>query len=243
MKIVATIEARMNSSRLPGKVMLRSQGKTMLEHLVVRLKSVEVIDEIILATTLNSLDDILKQEAQRLNIKIYRGDEENVMKRVILAAEMAAADIVVETTADCPILDPKIVQRSIDIFKVSSCDYVSNIMPATYPDGMAVQVFGLATLRKSYGLTKDRLDLEHVSLHMRNNPNLFSQVNFTAPPNMYWPGLGLTLDEKLDFDLIDKIIQEFGITDETFSCEQVVRFLKSNPSLIVNNSVLRKGNS
>ena len=106
MKIVATIEARMTSSRLPGKVLLPVQGKPMLYHLVNRLKAVPSINEIVLATTINSTDDVLIDFAKQESILSYRGSEEDVMSRVIGAAETADADVIVEITGDCPIIDP-----------------------------------------------------------------------------------------------------------------------------------------
>jgi len=156
MKIVSTIEARMTSSRLPGKPMLKVNNRSMLEHLVIRLKSINLIDEIVLATTTNSPDDLLVKEADKLGIKIHRGDENNVMKRVIEAGESVKADVIVEITGDCPIIDPKIIEESINIFKSNSYDYVSNALIRTYPDGMDTQVFLLSTLKNSYSMTNSK---------------------------------------------------------------------------------------
>ena len=113
MKIIAIIEARMTSSRLPGKVLLQSAGKPMLEHLVNRLRVVPSLDGIVLATTVNATDDILEEFSRRVGICCYRGSEEDVMARVIEAAELADADIVVEITGDCPIIDPQIIEQTI----------------------------------------------------------------------------------------------------------------------------------
>ena len=148
-KIVATIEARMTSSRLPGKPLLKVIKKTMIEHLVLRLKKVQSINEIVLATTDNQADDILISAVKNLGIKVFRGDENDVMQRVIGAAESVKASTVVEITGDCPLIDPEIIEQCIRMFKLHAVDYVSNAVIRSYPDGMDTQVFSLKTLKKS----------------------------------------------------------------------------------------------
>ena len=244
MKIFAIVEARMTSSRLPGKVLLEADGKPMLEHLINRLKSIKLLTGIVLATTTNQDDDVLERFSKKHEIELYRGSEDDVMMRVIEAAESVKADIVVEITGDCPVIDPQIVEQTIRTFKVNNADYVSNNNIKSYPDGMDTQVFWLDTLKKSASMTDNKLDHEHVTLHIRNNPNLFSQLNLVAPPEIDWPELGLTLDEKDDYILLKKIIEFFGSQNELFSCLDIVQFLKKNPELVsINNAVIRKGDT
>lgn len=133
MRIVAIIEARMTSSRLPGKVLLQAAGKPMLEHLVNRLRAVPSLRGIVLATTTNRTDDELKEFSKRMGIGCYRGSENDVMNRVIGAAEFEKADVVVEITGDCPIIDPKIVEQTIGAFKANKSDYVSNSHIRSFP--------------------------------------------------------------------------------------------------------------
>ena len=206
MNIVSVIEARMNSKRLPGKVLLPAQKISMLEHLVERLKTIKIIDQIVVATTVNSKDDEIVELCQKKEINFFRGSEEDVMGRVICAAEKYFADLIVEITADCPLIDPNIVDQIIRIFLANNVDYVSNAIVRSYPDGMDTQVFSLKTLKTSYEMVNSDLEKEHVTLHIRNNPNLFSHINVIAPKNIYYPELGLTLDEKDDYILIKKII-------------------------------------
>ena len=244
MRIVATIEARMTSTRLPGKVMLQVLGKPMLHYLVERLKKVPSIDEIILATTVNSDDDILVEFAKEENIKYFRGSEEDVMLRVVEAADSVGADIVVEITGDCPIIDPQIVEQTILMYMANNADYVSNGHVRSFPDGMDTQVFALDILKKSLSMTNELLDHEHVTLHIRDNPQLFTKINFVAPPELDWPELGLTLDEQHDYNLLKIIIEHFSQESILFSCLDVVQFLRSRPDLVaINNNVLRKGDS
>ncbi|MCE5181775.1 MAG: glycosyltransferase family protein [Anaerolineaceae bacterium] len=242
MKIIATIEARMTSSRLPGKVLLQAAGQPMLEHLVNRLRAVPSLDGIVLATTVNVTDDVLEEFSRHVGIGCYRGSEDDVMMRVIGAAESVGADVVVEITGDCPIIDPQIVEQTIRMFKAHQADYVSNAQIRSYPDGMDTQVFRLATLRRSAELTDEALDHEHVTLHIRNHPEIFSHVHLVAPPEIHWPELGLTLDELKDYELLKKVIEHFEPADSLFSCLDVVRLLRQRPDWVaINQAVVRKG--
>jgi spore coat polysaccharide biosynthesis protein SpsF len=243
-KIVATIEARMSSSRLPGKVLLPAAGIPMLEHLVRRLSAVQSIDQIVLATTVNAADEPLVELAERLRIAAFRGAEDDVMQRVIDAAASVNADVVVEITGDCPIIDPEIVEQTIRMFKVHQADYVSNSLVRGYPDGMDTQVFRLETLKRSAAMTNAPLDREHVTLHICNHPELFTHVHLVAPPEMHWPDLGLTLDERSDYELLKRIIEHFEADNPLFSCLDVVRFLRQFPEFVeINKNVVRKGNT
>lgn len=244
MKIIATIEARMTSSRLPGKVLLKAAGKPMLEHLVNRLRAVPSLNGIVLATTINKTDDELEEFSKNIGIACYRGSENDVMSRVIGAAEFAGADVVVEITGDCPIIDPQIVEQTIRIFKANKADYVSNAHIRSYPDGMDTQVFRLETLKRSAIMTNDLLDHEHVTLHIRNQPELFSQLHIVSPPETHWPELGLTLDEPSDYELLKKIIEYFEPTNPLFSCREVIQLLKQRPAWVaINQAVMRKGDT
>ena len=244
MKIITTIEARMTSSRLPGKVLMPVLGRPMLHYLIKRLRAVPSLDGIVLATTINQTDDLLEAFAIENNIHCFRGSEEDVMARVIGAGELVCADVIVEITGDCPIIDPQIVEQTIQMFKANSADYVSNGHIRSYPDGMDTQVFRLDTLKRSAAMTDNALDHEHVTLHIRNHPELFSHVHLVAPPELHWPELGLTLDEPTDFELLKLIIEHFDNTNDLFSCLDVVRLLRANPQWCnINSQVQRKGDS
>ena len=157
MRIISTIEARMNSSRLPGKVLLKAGGIPLLLHLTNRLKKVKIIDDLIIATTKKIEDDVIVDFARSNNIKFFRGSENDVMSRVIGAAESLNADVVVEVTGDCPIIDTSIVEQIIKTYLNNNVDYVSNVHKRSYPDGMDVQVYSLKTLKKSSSMTKKKL--------------------------------------------------------------------------------------
>ena len=240
MKIVATIEARMTSSRLPGKVLLKALGKPMLAHLTNRLKAVVSIDEIVLATTTTATDDVLVDFAERDGIKVFRGSEDDVMSRVIGAAESVGADVLVQVSGDCPIIDPDLVEQTIRVFLRNNASFCANSFISSYPDGMDSVVMKLEALKKSFSMTTDPLDREHVSRHIVNNPQIFSHVYLVAPPSLHWPGLGLTLDEQADYELIRALIENLGKDNLLFGCLDVIRFLRDNPQLLEINKMVQR---
>ena len=234
----------MTSSRLPGKVLLQAAEKPMLEHLVNRLRAVPSLQRIVLATTTNKADDKLEEFSIKMGISCYRGSENDVMARVIDAAESEAADAVVEITGDCPIIDPKIVEQTISVFKSKQVDYASNGHIRSFPDGMDTQVFKLEALKRSAAMTNNRLDREHVTLHMRNHPEIFTHAYLVAPPELHWPELGLTLDEPKDYELLTRIIEHFEPNNRLFSCLDIIKLLKQNPEWVaINQAVVRKGDT
>jgi spore coat polysaccharide biosynthesis protein SpsF len=244
MKIVATVEARMTSSRLPGKVLLEAGGTPMLQHLISRLRAVPSLSEIVLATTTNVTDDILAAFALQSGITFYRGDEIDVMGRVLAAGSYVHADVIVEITGDCPIIDPDIVEQTIQMFLHHQVDYVSNNLIRSFPDGMDVQVFRLDTLRQSAAMTTDPLDREHVTRHIRTHPEIFSRIHLVAPPSLHWPDLGLTLDEINDYVMLKKIIEALYVETPLFSCLDVLCLLRENPNwLEINQAVVRRGDT
>ncbi len=244
MKIGAIIEARMSSSRLPGKVLMTAANKPFLLHLVERLKRVKKIDKIIIATTKNKKDEEIIKFCKKNNISFFRGSEYNVMQRVILAAKKYKLDLITEVTGDCPIIDYRIIDQCLEIFLSNKVDYVTNCHIRSYPDGMDVQVYKLKTLIKSSKMTRNKLDQEHVTLHIRKNPSIFKTINLMPNREIYWPELGLTLDEHKDYILLKKIIEHFyKKKNKLFSCEDVINFLRLNKKLRnINRIVKRKNN-
>lgn len=246
MKILSIIEARMNSSRLPGKVLLKAAGKPMLHHLISRLKQVKKINEIVIATTINKEDDKIIDFAKKNKIKFFRGSENNVLKRVYLAAKFFKADIVVQITGDCPIIDSSIIEQVLDIYLFNKADYVGNAHIRSYPDGMDVQVFSYQSLKKCHLIAKSPLEREHVTLGLRMRPKMFRPIHVIAPGNLFWPNLGLTLDENKDYIFLKKIIEFFSkIKKNNYSCNDVISLLKNNKKhwLKINRKVKRKGDN
>tara|TARA_B110000977_G_scaffold191057_1_gene262674 strand:- start:1424 stop:2188 length:765 start_codon:yes stop_codon:yes gene_type:complete len=244
LKVAAIIEARMTSTRLPGKVLFPIYKDYNSIHLIVNcLKHVPRIDQIILATTTNEIDDQLQDLASKMNISCYRGSESNVMKRVKEAAHSNNADVIVEITADCPLLDVEIVEQTLEIFLNNNFDYVSNNNIPSYPDGLDVRVFNTSSLEKSYRMANSPSHFEHVTLHFRENPEIFSICNIIAPKSMRLPEVGITLDQIEDLNLI-KIIVKAVIDRKSLLLDagKVISFLSNNPELLdINRQVQRKG--
>jgi len=244
MKIVnygAIIEARMGSLRLPGKVMLEANNHPLIYQLIKRLKYINNLDQIIIATTSNKKDDLFCNYLKKKKIKFFRGSEDNVLERVLKTAQKFNVKNIVQITGDCPLIDPQIVSQVIATFKNNKFDFVSNANIRTYPDGMDVSVFSTKNLKKAYNLTKNKFDLEHVTLFFRRKKNIFSQCNIMAPINLHYPKLGLTLDEEKDYKLIKIIFKKFKKSRQPFTCLDIVNFLKENQYLLkINKNVARK---
>ena len=221
----------MNSSRLPGKVLASICGKPALELMIERLKTVEHIDNIIIATTNNKVDDPIASLANKLQVHCFRGSEENVLSRVLGAVREYSTDIIVQTTGDCPLIDPRIVSKVIETFFSEKVDYCSNIIERTYPIGMDVQVFSKSILEHVEQQTCAPEDLEHVSCYIYKNPQIYKLMNVSAEQSLFSPKLRLTLDTQEDLELIIKIYEALYLDQKIFLLDSILGFLKKNKEL------------
>ncbi len=244
MKIVAIVEARMASTRLPGKVLLEVLDVPMLGRLIHRLKQVSLIEEIVIATTKNREDDDICTLASDFGVQVYRGSENDVMSRVLEAAQKANADVIVEITGDCPIIDIEIISDVIRQFLEGSYDYVSNSNIRSFPDGMDVQVFSIKTLVDSFNSTAMALHREHVTLHIRQNPEKYRILDIAAQEEFEIPELGLTLDTSEDYALLEKIITHLEPNNRFFGLREILSLLDAFPEMKeLNQHVRRKGDT
>ena len=242
MKIVVTIEARMASSRLPGKVMREAMGTPLLGHLITRLEACDSIDEIVVASTTRSDDDAIEEYCRSRGTAVFRGDNDDVMGRVLMAAASRSADVIVETTGDNPLLDPEIVDLHVEAFLANAADYVSNVVVPSYPDGMDVQVFSVGTLQRSERVARDPLDREHVTRHIRQHPEQFSRINVIAPRAVRRPDLCVTVDAPADFELVRQVLEALYTPSRAFTCAELIAFLDGNAEVArLNALVERKG--
>lgn len=243
-RIVATIEARMTSSRLPGKVLLPIGGKPALELLIERLKRSKYLDVICVATTTNDADDPIVEIAKRLGVDCFRGSESDVLGRVLGAAQSVNADIIVEITADCPFMDPLLVDRGIEEFFTHEVDYVGNTTDpviSTYANGFDVQVFPTTLLAEVDKITQDPIDRTHVSYYVYTRPEKYRCFNWEAEPESYGPDLRVTLDEKYDYEALVAIADALIPLDQNFSAKQITQFLHAHPEIVaINNKVRQK---
>ena len=213
MKVATIIEARMSSTRLPGKVLKKIPGSdlTLIELMVNRARKSMLSDEVIVATTVNPNDDQLCDHLEKKGINFYRGSEENVLDRVLNTALKNNVDLIVEVTGDCPLLDHTVIDQSIGFFLKNKVDYVGNTcITNAYPRGMDAKVFTTKTLSKVNSLTQDPDDQEHVSLFIYNNRDIFKCLPLDPPSFFVNPKTRLTVDYPEDLQLVLSIIAELG---------------------------------
>lgn len=239
-RTVATIEARMTSTRLPGKVLMEAAGKPMLELMVERLRRVPSLDGIVIATTANAADDPIEALARRLGVGIWRGSEDDVLRRVLDAALHHKVDVIVETTGDCPLIDPAAVEECIQVYRRAKVDYVSNTLTRMYPIGMDTQVFATAVLADVARRTNDATDHEHVSLYIYRHPELYTLKNVPAPAPLARPELALTLDTPEDYRLIGAIFADLYPVNPAFSLADVLALLERRPDIAEMNAHVRR---
>lgn len=240
LKVVVTIEARMSSTRLPNKVLLPFCGKSNLEHIIERVSLSKYIDEIVVATTTNSKDDLLVEHLANMKCKIYRGSEEDVLQRVLDAAESVNADIIVEICGDCPLVDWGHIDEALENYATGEYDYINNILSNTYPIGLAVQVFSVKLLSDISKLTLNPADREHVTLYIYSNPTTYRILSLEAKGIIRRPEIQLTLDTIEDYDFISSIYENL-YKGTPISINDVIIFLEENPELLsINHKVKRK---
>ena len=239
MRTVCTIEARMTSSRLPGKVLLEAAGKPLLEHMVERLRRVRALDEIVIATTEEATSEPIVDLADRLGIACFRGSEEDVLARVLGAAQAHAADLIVETTGDCPLIDPGVIDTVIARFNDGGVDYCSNTLERTYPRGMDVQAFPAAVLAEVATLTDDPADREHVSLYFWTHPERY-HLREVRSPDPSLGGLRLTVDTPEDLALVRAVFDRLYPDNPAFGLDDVARLLREHPEIRALNASIQQ---
>ncbi|WP_417317870.1 cytidylyltransferase domain-containing protein [Emcibacter sp.] len=239
--IIATIEARMTSTRLPGKVLRECQGKSMLALMVERVRRAEHIDGIVVATTVNATDDVIVSEAEKLGVECFRGSEDNVMSRVLEASKAHRADVIVELTGDCPLMDPALIDEAVKKYLECGVDYLSNFnylsfdTAETYPIGCSVQVFGTEVLDDAFKRTDDPLDLEHVSRFIYQHLDLYSVKFIGAPEHLRAPDISITLDTPEDYQLIKAVFDHLYPVNPEFILGDILEFLQENPEIAALN--------
>ncbi|MDF2065816.1 glycosyltransferase family protein [Bacillus sp. Cr_A10] len=235
-KIIAIIQARMGSTRLPGKILKVVNGKTLLEYQLERVKQSRKIDQIIIATTVEDADQPIIDFCEEYGIKYYRGSENDVLSRYYETAQKYDADIIVRLTSDCPIIDPIIIDKTIQHYLDNSLifDYVSNTVERTFPRGLDTEVFSLNALKKAYEAATLARDREHVTAYLYTNPEIFRIGHLTNKKdygNNRW-----TVDTLEDFRLIDLILTELYQPNKMFYMEDIINLLEKHPDWVKLNA-------
>jgi spore coat polysaccharide biosynthesis protein SpsF len=234
--VVAIIQARMGSTRLPGKVLADISGKPMLWHLVQRLREANCLCEVVVATSEKPSDNLIESFCREQNISCFRGSEEDVLDRFYQAAKVFRVDIAIRITADCPLMDGRIIDDVFQLLLDSGSDYAGNCNfgPATFPDGLDVEMFTFATLECAWKEADKRYQREHVTSYITENSNQFKCENLLAPRDLnQWR---LTVDEPEDLELIREIFKSLDRFGELFSFQEVVAFLDEHPDFLKINS-------
>lgn len=242
MKIGCIIEARMTSSRLPGKVLRDIHGKPSILRQIERIQQSRYIDTIIVATTVNPQDDELVKVLEKENIYYFRGSEDDVLGRVAQAAHYFSLDIVVEITGDCPLVDIQESDKVIERFLEGGVDLASNNLICTYPIGMDTIVMSNAVLQLSASKAADPVHREHVCLYLYEHPYDFIFANIEAPPFLRDPGLRMTLDEPEDYEFICQVYDILFPVKNDFTLYDMMKLLNRQPQmrLITSNVELKK---
>jgi len=236
LKTVAIVQARMGSTRLPGKVMKQIGQNTIIGLLLKRLSLSKRIDKIVLATSIEENNNPLVEHVSEMGFAFEQGSEDDVLERFYCAAKSHDADVIVRITGDCPFVDAELVDQTIDVFQSSSSDYVSNSNPPSFPDGLDVEIFSIAALKKAHLEATSVYDREHVTPYLRNNDqfkvdSVQGSVNFAK---LRW-----TLDEPEDFHVIKSVFDHFK-PNIYFSWIDILALQKSNPNLFeINQNITR----
>jgi len=231
-KRVAIIEARMKSTRLPGKVLRPIMGRPMLELLVERLQQARNLDQIIVATTNNDSDEPIVSLAQALGVSCHRGSEEDVLDRVLSAARRFEADVVVEVTGDCPLIEATKIDEMLKAYQYMGVDFMANRLDSTYPPGLGMRIFSRAVLEKINSLTQDPVDREHVTLYVWEHPDIFSIYHFQNNLDRKYWDLRLTVDTADDFAFIQAIFEDLYPINPRFGLYEIIDLLESRPELM-----------
>jgi spore coat polysaccharide biosynthesis protein SpsF len=234
--IIAIIQARMGSSRLPNKSLMDIDGKTALEFMIDRVRKSDLIDDIVIATTINQEDDMIANLCINNQINCYRGSENDVLDRYYQSAKKHEATIVVRLTSDCPLIDPVLIDETINLFIKKKVDYASNAVPPDkkkYPDGSDVEVFSFDALQRSWVETKDVKDREHVTFYMWDKRDNFNTIMLDNEHD--WGKYRITVDYKEDLELVREIVKKLNENNLDGSTKEIIEIIESEKLFKINS--------
>lgn len=232
--VLTIIQARMGSTRLPEKVLAPIDGYPMLWHVLNRLADIPLIDKMVVATTDLSTDDPIASFCQKAGFQWFRGNEADVLDRFYRAAHRYGADSIVRITGDCPLIDPRIVEKVINVYRDGKWDYVSNTIERTFPDGLDVEVFSFSALEEAWQKTTLMSEREHVTPYIWKNRECFKQAQVTQKNDL--SDLRWTVDEPEDLEVVRRIYQALFEEGRVFLMKDVLRLIAQHPELSTINS-------
>lgn len=227
--VVAIVQARMGSTRLPGKVLKKVAGEPLLYYLIERLKKAKLINQIIIATTEKPEDDKIIDFCMEQKLPFFRGSEENVLSRFYHAAFDYSGEVIIRVTSDCPLIDPEVVDQVVKIIlnRYPEIDYASNTIERTFPRGLDVEAFTFNALQKAYIEANSPEELEHVTYYIYSNPKEFNIKSLKGKENN--SDLRLTVDTPEDFELISLIINKLQDKNPNYRTSDIVKLLEEHP--------------
>ncbi|HMF39921.1 MAG TPA: glycosyltransferase family protein [Polyangia bacterium] len=242
LKVVAVIQARMGSTRLPGKVLLPLHGRPLLERMITRVRQAKTLDEVVVATTRSALDSSIVKLAAALGVRCVIGHPDDLIDRHRQAARETEADAVVKIPSDCPLIDPAIIDQTVAFFRADHPrhDYVSNLHPATWPDGNDVEVMGRDALETAWREAKRPYEREHTTPFIWDQPDRFSVGN------VVWSGgrdlsasHRIVLDFPEDYAVISALYEALAQVDDAraFTVDAIVSHLDAHPELKATNAM------
>ncbi len=238
MNTVAILQARMSSTRLPGKVLKPLIGEPMLFRQIERLMRCKEFDHLIVATSTSDSDDLLADECEKRGVECFRGSLDDVLERFYRSIKTYNPRNIVRLTGDCPLADPFLIDDVIRFYKEGDYDYVCNCDPPTFPDGLDVEVMNYASLEVSFESASIRSEREHVTLYIRSHAEKFKIGNYLAITDR--SSLRWTVDEPEDFIFVEAVYNELYEKKPEFTTNDILELLESTPSLIkLNNSFIR----
>lgn len=235
--IAAIIQARMSSTRLPGKVLKKVLGKTLLEHQLDRIRSASKLDRIVVATSTSVSDSVIADLCREKKIECFRGSENDVLGRYYECAKSIGADTIVRLTADCPLSDPDIVDKVVGLFLASGADYAGNTVPpntSKFPDGTDVEVFTMASLERANKECKDPHDREHVTFYFWKHNNGFKLAQLANSKD--YSKYRFTVDYPEDFEVVKFILKALDKRKSFGHVDEIIEILDSNPEVKAKNS-------
>ncbi len=236
--VIAIIQARLGSTRLPSKVLKKIENKTLLELYINRLKPSKLINKVVIATTVNIEDDAIEQLAEEINIECFRGSENDLLDRYYQCAKKYNGDIVVRVTPDDPFVDYEVVDRAIQIYLDGDYDFVINHFEPTFPEGLDVEVYSINALKESWEKAKLLSEREHVFPYIQNNQNQFKIHNFKQDKD--YSHLRWTIDHQCDFDMTKEIYSHLYKTKQIFLQNDILELLEKHPEIAKMNSHIKR---
>lgn len=232
--VVGILQARMSSTRLPGKVLLPIIGKPMLARQLERLKRCAALDQLVVATSDHQSDTSIEELCASENVPCFRGSLNDVLDRFTRCARSFGASHVVRLTGDCPLADPELIDELVEFYSTRKVDYASNCRPPSLPDGLDAEIFTIEALESAWLEAKDPFAREHVVPHIVRQPERFSAANWTAEQDL--SNLRWTVDQRADFDFVTMVYEALYPQNPEFCMKDILALMQRQPELIGLNS-------